>query len=220
MWQLWRTKGEVMTFTLDPPGYRNVGLEHWYQAESGKFDPIGAAMADRHYSRRTVGAPQFMPPGQTIVLIAKDMSAVWGWWRPHPSSGIELMSGLSGWTCCIFRNEGQTKSSELILDAEEALLGLTCGETGMITYVWCDRVRSTNPGYCYQLAGWEKTGWSADGKKRLLTKPHHRAGMRPGVPDRQCWECYLPLHVCGGHPFPLNDGSAAVFFSESYTPCK
>lgn len=56
----------------------------WYV--SHKYDASAAALADRHYSRRTVGSPQFMPPGQTLVLVAD--GAVFGWWRPDPSSGI------------------------------------------------------------------------------------------------------------------------------------
>ena len=32
------------------------------------FDPALARLFDGHYSRRTVGAPQFRPPGQGIQL--------------------------------------------------------------------------------------------------------------------------------------------------------
>lgn len=38
---------------LTPPGYRDIGLDHWWLASSGKCDPIGYDLADRHYSRRT-----------------------------------------------------------------------------------------------------------------------------------------------------------------------
>jgi hypothetical protein len=157
---------------MTPPGYQDIGLEHWWLAESGKFDPIGARLADRHYSRRTVGSPQFMPPGQTIVLIGHDMRSLFGWWRPHPDAGITAMNGLDGWTCTIFRNEGAVLSSQLVVDAERAIaaLGHGCGPDGMLTYVWGARVRSTNPGYCFQRAGWSKAGWSADGRKRLFRK--------------------------------------------------
>lgn len=126
-----------------------------------------------------------MPPGQTIVLLTRNLDALWGWWRPHPSSGIVAMNKLDGWTCSIFRNVGRPEtggalSSDLVLDAERALLGsgLGCGPSGMLTYVWCDKVRSTNPGYCYQAVGWRKVGWSVDGKKRLLQKPFEAAGER------------------------------------------
>lgn len=114
-----------------------------------------------------------MPPGETIVLKTRDERAVFGWWRPHPASGLKAMNGLDGWTCTIFRNTGATLSSELVLDAEQALLEaqVSCGPDGLITYVWDSKVRSQNPGYCFIVAGWRRTGRSADGKKTLLQKP-------------------------------------------------
>jgi hypothetical protein len=140
-----------------------------------KFDPRGAALADRHYSRRTIGSPQFMPPGQTVVLVGVDGRSVFGWWRPDPSSGIVAMNKLDGWTCTIFRNESDRLSSQLIFEAELHLYsieGLTFGPDGLITYVWDKRVRSVNPGFCFKQAGWSTTGRSADGKKTLLQKNH------------------------------------------------
>jgi len=135
-----------------------------------KFDPRAAALADRHYSRRTVGSSQFMPPGQTVILWQP--GAVFGWWRPDPKSGIKAMNGLDGWTCTIFHNESNRLSSGLIIAAERFLvdLGLGCGPDGLITYVWDSKVKSVNPGYCFLAAGWRKTGRSADGKKTLLQK--------------------------------------------------
>jgi len=119
-----------------------------------KFDARGAALADRHYSRRTVGSPQFMPPGETLILIRD--GAVFGWWRPAPSSGIVAMNGLDGWTCTIFRNESDCLSSELVLEAERQLASVKgeCGPDGMLTYVRDKKVRSVNPGYCFKRAGW------------------------------------------------------------------
>jgi len=168
--------------TAAPSGtYVDLGLDHWERAASGKFDKIGCALADGHYSRRTPGSPQFMPPGQTLVLISKDRLAVWGWWRPDPRSGIKAMNGLDGWTCSIFRNTGPVLSSALVLDAERAIrqMGWGCGPDGFLSYVWCAKVRSSNPGYCYQQAGWRKIGWSADKRKRLLQKPFALAGIPP-----------------------------------------
>lgn len=139
-----------------------------------KFDPRAAALADRHYSRRKPGSPQFMPPGQTIILITPAADAVYGWWRPHPASGIHAMNGLDGWTCTIFRNESLVyQSSDLIVDAEDAIreAGYSCGPSGLITYVFDKKVKSTNPGYCFKLAGYTLTGRSADGRKSLLQKP-------------------------------------------------
>lgn len=82
------------------------------------------------------------------------------------------MNGLDGWTCTIFRNESRVLSSELILDAETFIDD--CGPSGLITYVWDGRVKSINPGACFKLAGWKRTGRSADGKKTLLQKAFER----------------------------------------------
>lgn len=152
-------------------------MDAWERAT--KFDARGAALADRHYSRRKIGSPQFMPPGETIVLVADD--AVFGWWRPHPASGIESMNGLDGWTCTIFRNQSPVLSSMLILEAELHLWlhASGCGQDGMLTYVFDAKVRSTNPGYCFKRAGWVARGRSRDDKKTLLTKPFHLAGGFP-----------------------------------------
>ncbi len=143
-----------------------------------KFTPIGARLADGHYSRRTIGSPQFMPPGQTLVLVTEDELAVWGWWRPHPDSGLRAMNGLDGWTCTIFRNTGPILSSTLILEAERMLADrYDCGPDGMLTYVWDRKVQSVNPGYCFKRAGWVRRGRSADNRKTLLTKPFELAGL-------------------------------------------
>ena len=145
-----------------------------------KTDPICCALADRHYSRRKVGSSQFMPPGQTLVLLNIDNDAVFGWWRPHPATGIIAMNGLDGWTCTIFRNEGRWLSSCLILDAEAALLatGHSIGPDGFLTYVWDKRVRSSNPGFCFKAAGWRAVGRSADGRKTLLQKQPATSSLR------------------------------------------
>lgn len=151
---------------------------HWHKVT--KFDVAAALLADRHYSRRKIGSPQFMPPGQTIILLA-DVGAVFGWWRPDPASGIKAMNKLDGWTCTIFRNESGAVSSSMILEAEQKLMEFApdCGPDGMLTYVWDRKVRSVNPGFCFKVAGWKVRGRSADGRKTLLGKPFDEAGVAP-----------------------------------------
>lgn len=156
---------------------------------SHKADPRGAELCRAHYSRRKPNSRQFMPPGETLVLIRPD--AVWGWWRPHPSTGLKAKNGYDGWTCSLFARpqaEGP-KSSELILAAERELVmaqRLPCGPSGLLTYVWPAKLRSgTTPGYCYRMAGYQEIGTSKDGKKTLFWKPWHLAGVAAsGVP----WE--------------------------------
>lgn len=161
---------------------QQLALFDWVRASwtrSNKFDRAGAKLADRHYSRRKVGSPQFMPPGQTLVLVRP--GAVFGWWRPHPDSGLQAMNGLDGWTCTIFRNESAELSSLLVLEAERALAqsGTDCGPDGMLTYVFDRKIKSRNPGYCFKCAGWQVRGRSARGDKTLLTKPFALAGVAP-----------------------------------------
>ena len=170
---------------LTPLGYEYIPTaKPWMRPVAGKFDPLGAALADRHYSRRTPGSPQFMPPGETLVLVVPDGSAVFGWWRPHPRSGIIAMNGLDGWTCTIFRREGGEVASLLILAAERALVAErgNCGPDGLLTYVWDAKVKSVNPGACFKHAGWTAEGRSADGRKTLLHKPWADAGRAAGRP--------------------------------------
>lgn len=149
-----------------------------------KFNRAACRLAYGHYSRRKPGAPQFLPPGQTLALLTPDELALFGWWRPHPRSGLKAMNGLDGWTCTIFRNTGPARSSSLILDAERALrdASLGCGPDGMLTYVFDRKVRSTNPGYCFKCASWRvhpTRPRSADGRKTLLWKPYEQAGLSP-----------------------------------------
>jgi len=107
-----------------------------------------------------------------MVLLSLDAQAVWGWWHPHPDSGIVAMNGRAGWTCTIFRNESFARSSELILAAEQMLYasGHSIGPDGLLTYIWDARIHSVNPGYGLKCAGWKAIGRSADDRKTLLQK--------------------------------------------------
>lgn len=143
-----------------------------------RFDPAVARMADRHYSRQKKGSPQFCPPGQPIVLYIPgpqwpfEVAATWVWWRPHPDKAHRF-DGYDGWhQCSLFRNESRHLSSGLIKAAipwANEVWGIP--KYGYDTYVWPEKLRGTNPGYCYQMAGWKKNGWSKDGKKQRLYLP-------------------------------------------------
>jgi len=80
------------------------------------------------------------------------------------------MDGYNGWWLnALFRNETSYLSSDLIREAVQwAEDDWGPAPLGFDTYVWPDRLRSTNPGYCYLMAGWSKGACSKDGKKRRL----------------------------------------------------
>lgn len=123
------------------------------------FDPEMAALADRHYSRRTVGARQFCYAGRKLVLrdTAGDVLFVWMW----PFEELR-MDGQRGYSCAIFRNEGKRRSSDIILEAEAAAFA-KWGPHRVFTYVNPKKIRSTNPGFCFLRAGWQRAGRSKGG---------------------------------------------------------
>ena len=96
------------------PSVMPPDLGVWYVTT--KFDGDAASLADRHYPRRKVGARQFMPPGQTLVLVTADSLAVFGWHRPDPAAGVKRLDGLDGWCCSIFRNEREREREEQRVD--------------------------------------------------------------------------------------------------------
>jgi hypothetical protein len=128
------------------------------------FDPEMAALADRHYSRRTPGARQFCYSGRKLVLRDAWAQVLWVWMYPDPAM---RMDGQTGYNCAIFRNESERKSSEIILEAEQWAID-KWGPNRMYTYVDASKIRSVNPGYCYKVAGWRFEGMSKGGKCLLV----------------------------------------------------
>jgi len=129
---------------------------------TNKGDQDCRRLADQHYSQQKPGTPQFCRPGRNLVLRTLFADAVWVTW-----AGIRD-DGLDAWECTIFRNESQSLSSALIHEAIEVTRE-EWGEPprdGIITYVNASKVRSTNPGFCFLMAGWSKYGYSK--RRRLL----------------------------------------------------
>ena len=81
-------------------------------------------MADRHYSRRTIGAAEFIPAGHKVVLMHFSPdgtpAAVWASHRAAPGANLARprFDGLDVWDCSIFRIEQHTVvASDLIREA-------------------------------------------------------------------------------------------------------
>ena len=133
---------------------------NWLPARDG--DPRVFALMRRHYSyreyadgrRRNPANPnrfQVVGPGEKMVLLTADCRALFIWRRFIDDSGQQ------GVCCAAFRNEGGELSSRLILEAEQLAWGRWPGER-LYTHVNQRRVRSTNPGYCFLVAGWRRCG--------------------------------------------------------------
>src|SRR5436305_1121864 len=124
------------------------------------FDPEMARLADRHYSRRTPGARQFCYSGRKLVLRNAEGSVLFVWMFPDPNL---RMDNQVGYNCAIFRNESNRKSSEIILEAERFAVA-KWGPNRAYTFIDANKIRSTNPGCCYKIAGWRFSGLSKSGK--------------------------------------------------------
>lgn len=131
---------------------------------SHKYDVRARPLADRHYNRRKVGAPQFCPPGRGLVLLTEDASALWV--TSFPKGEYVRHAWPGAWVNSLFRNEDRDRhvSSELILEAVAA----TCAffgappKQGMVTFVDETKVKNKrDPGRCYLKAGFKYVGRTA-----------------------------------------------------------
>lgn len=141
-------------------------LGDWMPAKDG--DMRAKWLFDRHYSRRRYRDGRkpvlFVGPGEKMVLLTGDCAALFIW-RKFISD-----DGQDGVNCAVFHNEGPALSSTLILEAEQLAWAKWPGER-FYTYVWSEKVKSTNPGYCFLMAGWRKCGVSKGGKVILEKLP-------------------------------------------------
>lgn len=137
----------------------------WIQVRDG--DAAGWALFQRHYSKYQYAdgrkPRRFVGPGERIVLVTCDGKALFVWRKFRDDSG------QTGVNCSVFRNEGDQLSSELILAAETICMLRWPGER-MYTYVNTKRVRSSNPGFCFLMAGWKRCGWTKRRNLLILEK--------------------------------------------------
>jgi len=88
---------------------------------------------------------------------------VFVWQFPDPAMRWD---GQTGFNNALFRNESGRKSSEIILEAERAVVA-HWGPNRVYTYIDASKVKSVNPGYCFKVAGWKYIGRSRKGKHLL-----------------------------------------------------
>lgn len=130
---------------------------------SHRFDRDVLPLADRHYNRRKVGSPQFVPPGRCVVLKTSCLRAVWTSSWPFAQYVRHAWGGA--WVNSLFRNEGAGLSSELIREAVAATRSIwEPPALGMITFVDAAKTRpKRDPGRCYRKAGFSHVGFTKGG---------------------------------------------------------
>lgn len=139
---------------------------------SNRADPRARVLADRHYSRQTIGAAQFVPPGRCLVLLTPDADALWVTSWPFAQYVRHAWAGA--WTCALFRNESPLRSSDLIrsaVAATRAVFGDPPAQ-GFITFVDAGKVRAKrDPGRCFRRAGFAPVGHTVGGLVALCLAP-------------------------------------------------
>jgi hypothetical protein len=131
---------------------------HWVPVT--RCDVLARELADRHYSRQTVGAQEFMANGRTLVMLTRDGRAVWG--------AIENLDpvGTLRFRCSIFRNESPgLLSSDLVREATARTYLYWRRHYGRLPAVPLTTEvdpaktrRKRDPGRCFLRAGWRRVG--------------------------------------------------------------
>ena len=137
---------------------------------SYRCDPRVGELADRHYSRQSVGAANFVPPGRCLVLRCAGAYWVTSWQKyvKHAWAGA--------WVCSAFRNERPDLylSSDLVREAVAATLARwpEAPDLGMITFVDRSKTRhKRDPGRCFRKAGFQHVGETKGGLIALQLLP-------------------------------------------------
>ena len=126
----------------------------WVEVRDGNATAM--SLYDRHYSRnrKAVGNLRIVGPGERIVLLTPCVRALFVW-RMFDTKDETAAPGDVN--CAIFRNEGAGLASELIRSAMTFAWDKWPGRR-LYTYVNPRRVRSSNPGFCFLMAGWRRCG--------------------------------------------------------------
>lgn len=152
---------------------------------TNKADADCLALADRHYSRQSVGAKQFCRPGHNLVLRSQLGDAVWvSWYSKKRDDSFQ-----DAIECTIFRSESNYLASDLIKWAIFATVQHWGIPTeGIITFVKESAVQSVNPGASFLNAGFRKVGYTKVRKLAILQ-------LRPEDVEDVLQEVFLANHL-------------------------
>lgn len=140
---------------------------------SHRADDKARPIADRHYTRQSPGAKQFVPPGRCLVLRTEGALWVTSW----PFAQYVRHEWAGAWVNSCFRRESGPLSSDLIRQGVAATVwrwgdcpqipwscGGDSGLVGMVTFVDRSKVRHKRDfGRCYRKAGFRVIGETKGG---------------------------------------------------------
>lgn len=131
-------------------------------------DDSARTVFKRHYSynpARNRTTSHFVAPGENLVLLSPTHDALFIWVLEKYRK-----DGQQGVNCAAFRNESNRRASDLILAAEEFAWRKWPGQR-LFTFVDSRKIRSSNPGYCFIKAGWQRCGMTKGGLHILEKLP-------------------------------------------------
>ena len=129
-------------------------------------------LADRHYSRQSIGADNFVPPGRCLVLRTELNDCYWVTSWPYAEYVKHEWAGA--WICSAFRKERPGLASELIRQAVAATRWYwpEIPDLGMVTFVDASKVRhKRDPGRCFLRAGFKLVGTTKGGLLAFQMSP-------------------------------------------------
>lgn len=143
-------------------------------------NPFACRMADRHYSRTVIGAPQVGGNARLLILMTPERTALWiTSWDKYPKHEWK-----HAWNCTLFRNESAHLSSDLIREAVAVTRYMwgAVPRDGMITFVDADKTRrKRDPGRCYLRAGFRHVGFTKGGLHTLQVLPDEMPAPEPPI---------------------------------------
>jgi hypothetical protein len=150
-----------------------VTVQPW--CRSHKFDKRALPLADRHYNRRKVGSPQFVPPGRALVLLTADAGALWT--TSYPFAQYVRHAWAGAMVNSLFRRETGPLASDLIVAAVAATRAeWDPPSLGIVSFVderktKARRGRCSPVGKCYLEAGWTHVGFTKGGLWAFQLRP-------------------------------------------------
>lgn len=150
--------------------------EYW--CESRDADLAVFQLFQRHYTYKPDRKSHaFAGVGEKLVLVTPSCDAAFVWLKQMIRD-----DGQDGVCCTLFRNEGEILSSSLIQDACQ-LAYQRWGDVRLFTYVNPRKVKSSNPGYCFKMAGFQRCGETKWNKLLVLERPtaSQRAAFSPAA---------------------------------------
>lgn len=156
--------------------------------QSNRADPAARILADRHYNRQKIGAPQFAPTGSCVVFVSDDGRAFWI--TSNPLAEFVKHRWAGAWICSAFRSEGAGQASDLIRDAIAATRA-HYGDPpplGMVTFIDPGKVKPImvrgRPtwGFSWRKVGFRLVGETDGGLLAFQLLPADMPAPEPAMP--------------------------------------